>query len=101
MSYDVPGIPPVLMSLINGTVKGYSSWGSTVIMCEALNDVATTLNGEPLKPGALNSDHSDSFRNAFLHVWPEAEYSQDWAYISRKFTQGEYMKKTHEHFTTA
>lgn len=54
-----------------------------------------------LQPGAVMSDHSDSFRQAFGINYPQAEFGQCWPHIRRKWGEGAYCSKTWEHFNEA
>lgn len=60
---------------------------------QALETVSVKYTGVGLKPGAVISDHSDGFRNAFVKVWPDARFGQCWPHIARKFGEGEYCSK--------
>lgn len=60
---------------------------------QALETVAKKYAGVGLQPGAVITDHSDGFRNAFEKVWPGAQFGQCWPHITRKFSQGEYCSK--------
>lgn len=73
--------------------------GSCKLVMEAVNYIAKTYFGEPLKPRGVHSDHAPAIRRAFEEVWPEANFTQDWAHLIRKFIEGEYIKNRQwQHF---
>ena len=63
------------------------------ILLQSLEFLSKKYAGVGLKPGAVISDHSDAFKNAFARVWPEARFGQCWPHISRKFAEGAYCSK--------
>jgi hypothetical protein len=47
------------------------------------------------------SDHSQGFYNGYRWAWPKVKLGQCWPHIARKFGEGEYCKKSWEHFGEA
>ena len=81
--------------------KQHESVGACTMLMEALNVCTLKYFGGKLEPGAVMSDHCDGFRTAFRTVFPDATFGQCWPHIARKFSEGEYTKKTWEHFEEA
>ena len=52
-------------------VKQQETTESVKMLCEALDEVAFIRFGVFLKPGTVNMDHSNGFRQGVLDVWPE------------------------------
>ena len=52
-------------------VKQQETTESVKMLCEALDEVAFIRFGVFLKPGTVNMDHSNGFRQGVLEVWPE------------------------------
>ena len=75
--------------------------GSANMLIDGLSQLAINQCGGELVPGATISDHCAAYRNAFLKAFPEAPFLQCWPHIARKFREGEYVKKTWEHFEEA
>ena len=52
-------------------VKQQETTESVKMLCEALDLMAYTRYGVFLKPGTVNMDHSNGFRQGVLDVWPD------------------------------
>ena len=79
--------------------KQHESDGACLMLLKGLQALAAKyFPNDDLLPGAVMSDHSDAFRNAYASVFPDAPFGQCWPHIIRKFVEGEYCSKTWAHF---
>ena len=82
--------------------KQQETLGAAKMLIDAVQTTCTHYFGKTLKPGAMMSDRSDSFRAAFNASYGvSGTFGQCWPHITRKFAQGEYAKKTWAHFKEA
>ena len=86
------------MPLIYLVCKQHESTGAALMVMDALNAVSEKYFGVKLEPGGACADHCDAFRNAYETTWPGVAFGTCWPHIARKFSEGEYTKKTWAHF---
>ena len=84
--------------LIYLVCKQHESTGAALMVMDALNAVSEKYFGVKLEPGGACADHCDAFRNAYETTWPGVAFGTCWPHIARKFSEGEYTKKTWAHF---
>ena len=78
--------------------KQHESIGACTMGVRAAKVVAKKYYDLELLPGATMADHCDGLRTTFRKEFPTTMFGTCWPHIIRKWKEGEYCKKTWEHF---
>ena len=62
--------------------------GACTMLAAALLETSDRVGEDPLKPGALVSDHAAGVRAGLKAIWPDAPHMQCWPHLMRKYKEG-------------
>ena len=66
----------------------YSISGACTMLAAALHATSDRVGEDPLKPGALVSDHAAGVRAGLKAIFPDAPHMQCWPHLMRKYKEG-------------